>query len=54
MKVIVCPHCNREAEIHFETDEDLFDEPVFCPFCGEVDGEAELLLEDQLALDEPE
>ena len=34
MKVIFCHHCNQESEIHYERDADLFDEPIFCPFCG--------------------
>ena len=48
MKIIFCQHCNKESEISYERDEDLFDEPLFCPFCGEKDAETELLLEEEI------
>ena len=48
MKTIVCQRCRRESEISYDSDEDLFDEPIYCPFCGEIDSEVELLLEEEL------
>ena len=48
MKAICCHHCSQESEIHYERDDDLFDEPIFCPFCGKPTSEAELLLEEEL------
>ena len=48
MKIIFCQHCNKESEISYERDEDLFDEPLFCPFCGQTDAETELLLEEEI------
>ena len=48
MKVIFCQYCNKESEIVYERDEDLFDEPIYCPFCGKPDAETELLLEQEI------